>query len=216
MRNRNRKSKSNLKQTSNTWLLLSLFITTYLIFRLILIDTIVTMNFSEFEEFWLSFKKTGASNMSQFYVIFILFGLWALAEMTSIFVLDLSDRVFGLAICSFIFFCLIAIQFIFSAQQSFLKHEYRVNSAKTLTYRLTTTPYVPFYSDWDKFKRQKEYKTWDFFSCFEKSDWSRLKKEFTDSGGIFEKFEIENIELVPEKRSHRLSRIIYCPSIDFK
>jgi len=213
---RKKKDKFRLKQTSNSWLLLSLFLITYLIFRLILIDTVVTMNSDEFEYFWLSFEMTGASVLSQFYIIFILFGLCALVEMVSIIKQGLCDRTFGIIVCSFIFCCVIAVQFIFNAQISFLQNEYRLNSSKILTYRLTSITYVPFYSAWDKFKKQKKFRDWKSFDCFKKEDWGVLKKEFVASGGSFEQFELENLEMPPRKRPQLNHFITICDEISFK
>ncbi len=206
---RKKKHKSSLSETSNAWLLLSLFLIVFFLYQYMHMNTVNTLKNYHYELFWFDSEATGASSLSQFYLIFILFGLWAVMELYSSIKLNHSDKIFCTITCLSVLVIIGFIQVMHNKEIDYFQHEFRLRSAKPLTFRLNTIPYIPFFSEWDKFKLDKKIKKYNFFECFSEKNWSDLKQEFITLGGEFKSYELEQLDIVPAQR-HLSRYIVIC------
>ncbi len=167
------------------------------------------MNNLEFIEFWFYSEEVGASSLSQFYIIFLLFGLWAVIEIFVAIKLSFSDKKFCIIVCVSIIFSLVAVQKIFLEHSKFVKYDFYSRTSKPPNFRLNAIPEIQFFSEWDKFKLEKKLNNRDYFQCFDRQHWEKLKQEFVDAGGEFLKQELGNLFILPTGRDRQI-----CISID--
>ncbi len=190
------------KGTSNTWLILALFLIVFFLYQYMYLNSIVTMNLYDYEMFWISSEQTGATVLSQFYVIFILFMFWASLEIYAAIKNNYSDKYFCLGICSILILTIAFSQMTFSKNEELFETQYRIRTNKPITFRLTEIPHIPQFTKWDEFKWLKlREKRHHYYYRFLDSDWEQLEQEFIESGGLFEPNELEHLRIIPTTRN---------------
>ncbi len=116
----------------------------------------------------------------------MLFGYWAIFEMYSANKFNYRDKYFCNTICSVIIISLFLISFIFQKQKEYINHQRSLLKIEQLTYRLEKIPHVPYYTEWDKFKRLKQCQRSRYKIYLPEREWLELRKEFIEKGGHFE------------------------------